>query len=61
MLIRFEQASSDGENFSLAIEKAYLNEAPILDFGTGASSRMTLRNFKKRAQNWLDAFILHWF
>jgi hypothetical protein len=38
MLIRFEQASSDGENFSLAIEKAYLNEAPILDFDTGASS-----------------------
>ena len=38
MLIRFEQASSDGENFSLAIEKAYLNEAPILDFDTGPSS-----------------------
>ena len=32
MLIRFEQASSDGENFSLAIEKAYLNDTPIIDF-----------------------------
>jgi|TARA_B110000211_G_scaffold231876_1_gene294358 hypothetical protein len=36
MLIRFEQASSDGESFSLAIEKAYLNETPITDFGAGA-------------------------
>ena len=35
MLIRFEQASSDGENFSLAIEKAYLNDTPITDFSAG--------------------------
>ncbi len=33
MLIRFEQVSSDGENFSLTLEKAYLNETPITDFG----------------------------
>ena len=38
MLVRFEQTSSDGENFSLAIEKAYLNETPITDFSAGAPS-----------------------
>jgi hypothetical protein len=32
MLIRFEQRSNDGENFSLAIEKAFINDQPLLGF-----------------------------
>ena len=36
MLVRFEQASSDGEHFSLTLEKAFLNETPVIDFGAGA-------------------------
>ena len=32
MLIRFEQRANDGENFSLAIEKAFINDLPLLRF-----------------------------
>ncbi len=34
MLIRFEQRANDGENFSLAIEKAFINDQPLLSFET---------------------------
>lgn len=32
MLIRFEQRANDGENFSLAIEKAFIDDQPVEQF-----------------------------